>query len=179
MVQTLLQQLDIFTIVSIPRFLKSCANPLGKITDYAIKIEFQARGSPHAHTLIWIEDAPTYGINENQVICDFIDKYVTCEIPSSDEHLREMVLNINTLVTVENVDSVFLNLHFHSFNDSPSAKAKLILKKVYKEVEEDCTQSPETITGISQDTYLEALHYTSQSATENYLSQQLIHITFM
>ena len=32
-------------------FLKSSANPLGKVTDYFIRIEFQARGSPHAHTL--------------------------------------------------------------------------------------------------------------------------------
>ena len=40
------------------KFLNSCANPLGKLTDYAIKIEFQARGSPHAHTLLWIEGAP-------------------------------------------------------------------------------------------------------------------------
>lgn len=29
--------------------LKSTANPLGEISDYAIRIEFQARGSPHAH----------------------------------------------------------------------------------------------------------------------------------
>jgi len=30
-------------------FLKSTAHPLGEIVDYAIRIEFQARGSPHAH----------------------------------------------------------------------------------------------------------------------------------
>ena len=30
-------------------FLKSTAKPLGEIADYAIRIEFQARGSPHAH----------------------------------------------------------------------------------------------------------------------------------
>ena len=32
------------------KFIKSCANPLGKLTDCAIPIEFQARGSPHVHT---------------------------------------------------------------------------------------------------------------------------------
>ena len=46
--------------------LKSSANPLGKVVDYAIRIEFQACGSPHAHTLIWIEGAPKYGINSDQ-----------------------------------------------------------------------------------------------------------------
>ena len=36
-------------------FLKSKANPLGQIVDYAIRIEFQARGSPHAHCVIWVK----------------------------------------------------------------------------------------------------------------------------
>ena len=73
------------------KFLKSCTNPLGKLTDYAIRIEFQARGSPHAHTLLWIEGAPKYGVDDNQVVCDFIDQHVTCKIPS-DEELKDMVL---------------------------------------------------------------------------------------
>ena len=30
-------------------FLKSTSNPIGKVTEYFIRIEFQARGSPHAH----------------------------------------------------------------------------------------------------------------------------------
>ena len=46
-------------------FLKSPAKPLGKIVDYAIRIEFQARGSPHAHTLIWVENAPKIGIDDD------------------------------------------------------------------------------------------------------------------
>ena len=29
-------------------FLKSTANPLGKIVDYGVRIDLQARGSPHA-----------------------------------------------------------------------------------------------------------------------------------
>ena len=66
-------------------FLKSCANPLGKLTDYAIRIEFQARGSPHAHTLLWIEGAPKYGIDDDQVVCDFIE-FVLFEL---DEIMRQ------------------------------------------------------------------------------------------
>ena len=37
-------------------FLKSTAKVLGEIADYAIRIEFQ--GSPHAHYVIWVKDAP-------------------------------------------------------------------------------------------------------------------------
>ena len=45
-------------------FLKSMAHPLGELVDYAIRIEFQARGFPHPHTMIlWIKDAPKLNIN--------------------------------------------------------------------------------------------------------------------
>ena len=46
-------------------FLKSPANPLGELVDHAIRIEFQARGSPHAHCVLWIKDAPKYGVDDN------------------------------------------------------------------------------------------------------------------
>lgn len=36
-------------------FLKSTAQPLGEIWDYAIRIEFQARGYPHAHCVMWVK----------------------------------------------------------------------------------------------------------------------------
>ena len=62
-------------------FLKSTANALGKIVDYGIRIEFQARGSPHAHCVIWVKDAPKYGIDSDEEVCAFIDKYITCAIP--------------------------------------------------------------------------------------------------
>ena len=32
--------------------------PLGKIKYYALRIEFQERGSPHVHAFVWILDAP-------------------------------------------------------------------------------------------------------------------------
>lgn len=73
-------------------FLKSKHKPLGELTDYAIRIEFQARGSPHAHTLIWIKDAPKYGISSDQEVCDFIDQYISCNIPIEEGPLRDLVL---------------------------------------------------------------------------------------
>ena len=36
---------------------------LGELVDYAIRIEFQARGSPHAHTILWIKDAPKLNVD--------------------------------------------------------------------------------------------------------------------
>jgi len=58
--------------------LKSKAQPLGEIVDYAIRVEFQARGSPHAHCVLWVKDAPKYGVDTDEDICAFIDQYVMC-----------------------------------------------------------------------------------------------------
>ena len=46
-------------------FLQSTAKPLGEIEDYGIRIEFQSRGSPHAHCLIRVKGAPKYAVNDN------------------------------------------------------------------------------------------------------------------
>ena len=72
-------------------FLKSTAKPLGEIADYAIRIEFQARGSPHAHCVIWVKDAPEFGVSNDADVCAFIDKYVSCKLPE-DGKLKELVL---------------------------------------------------------------------------------------
>ena len=59
------------------------------IVDYFWRIEFQARGSPHAHMLVWMKNRPTYIVGsalnspENEAIIDLIDKYITCESPES------------------------------------------------------------------------------------------------
>ena len=73
-------------------FLKSTANPLGEIVDYGIRIEFQARGSPHAHCVIWVKDAPKYGIDSDEEVCAFIDQYITCAVPQTEGKLRDLVL---------------------------------------------------------------------------------------
>ena len=53
------------------------AHPLGHITDYVIKIEFQMRGSPHAHCLLWVKDTPKINQDSDDNVCIFIDKYIT------------------------------------------------------------------------------------------------------
>ena len=52
-------------------FLKSTAKPLGEIAEYAIRIEFQARGSPHGHCVIWVKDAPEFAVDGNDEVYMF------------------------------------------------------------------------------------------------------------
>ena len=74
-------------------FLKSKAHPLGELSDSAIRIEFQMRGSPHAHTILWIKGAPKLGVDSDEQILAFIDKYIHCDIPE-DERLAELVCKV-------------------------------------------------------------------------------------
>ncbi|XP_030828689.1 uncharacterized protein LOC100890415 [Strongylocentrotus purpuratus] len=62
----------------------SDVNPLGKVKNYMYRIEFQQRGSPHAHCVLWIDQAPRHDDTEENVT-EFIDQYVTCELPSDDD----------------------------------------------------------------------------------------------
>ena len=62
-------------------YLFSDAHPLGHITDYVIKIEFQMRRSPHVHCLLWVKDAPKIDKDPDDVVCTFIDKNITAVIP--------------------------------------------------------------------------------------------------
>ncbi len=62
--------------------LLSPAQPIGKVEDYFYRVEFQARGSPHIHLLVWVKDAPEFENDSDKVVCDFIDRYITCQLPN-------------------------------------------------------------------------------------------------
>ena len=91
-------------------FILSDANPIGKVIDYFYRVEFQQRGSPHTHCLFWIEGAPKFGKDEESKIVEFVDKYITCEIPDkeNDPELHEIVKSV----------------HQHSKKHSKSCKKK-------------------------------------------------------
>lgn len=60
------------------QIMKSSISLLGKIVDYFFRVEFQQRGSPHIHMLLWIENAPTYEASTTEEIQIVIDKHCTC-----------------------------------------------------------------------------------------------------
>ena len=76
--------------------IMSPSEPIGKVVDYFQRVEFQQRGSPHMHCLFWIDGAPKLDEDGETAVCEFIDKYVTCEIPSENEDadLQKIVLDV-------------------------------------------------------------------------------------
>ncbi|XP_006815908.1 uncharacterized protein LOC102803256, partial [Saccoglossus kowalevskii] len=73
--------------------IMSSARPIGHIKDYFYRVEFQQRGSPHTHCLFWVENAPIVDNDADDKVIDFVDKYVTCNMPSleEDSELHEIV----------------------------------------------------------------------------------------
>ncbi|PJE78258.1 ATP-dependent RecD-like DNA helicase [invertebrate metagenome] len=65
--------------------LKSEHAPIGSVTDTFQRIEFQNRGSPHVHMMIWTENAPKYNIDSEEDIIRYVDKYVTCSLDVDDD----------------------------------------------------------------------------------------------
>ena len=78
------------------QYLLSDACPLGHITNYVIKLECQVRGSPHAHCLLWVKDPPQTDKDPDDMVCAFIDKYITAVItPVAPEHEHDIKLMEN------------------------------------------------------------------------------------
>ena len=73
------------------QFLLRGAEPLGKISDWFYRVEYQQRGSPHIHMLIWLENLPTFGEDSDEEVTLFIDKIITCKKPESDADLLKLV----------------------------------------------------------------------------------------
>ena len=65
--------------------------PLGKIKDWFYRVEYQQRGSPHIHVLIWLENAPVFGVDKDEDVTAFIDKIITCRKPVNDSKLLQLV----------------------------------------------------------------------------------------
>ncbi|XP_062409039.1 uncharacterized protein LOC134100005 [Sardina pilchardus] len=75
--------------------IMSPAEPIGKIKDYFYRVEFQQRGSPHVHCLFWVENAPKIDKESDDEVAQFIDTYITCEIPpKTDAELYEVVSSV-------------------------------------------------------------------------------------
>ncbi|XP_055612183.1 uncharacterized protein LOC129758647 [Uranotaenia lowii] len=73
-----------FKITELIKLMKQSSGPFQpyKITDFYRRREFQMRGSPHDHMLLFIEDAPCLDLNDEDSIKafeKFADTFITCQ----------------------------------------------------------------------------------------------------
>jgi hypothetical protein len=69
-------------------FLNGCRSVLGEINDYFGIIEFQHRGSPHTHFIIWLKFPPNPSKMEEVISC--IDMHISTNLEELPEHLRDL-----------------------------------------------------------------------------------------
>ena len=73
-------------------YIKGNDNCLGgKIVDYWHRIEFQNRGSPHLHMLVWCEGLPDFSTSEGTAV---IDRVVSCSLNPESLTLKALVENV-------------------------------------------------------------------------------------
>ena len=105
------------------QYLLSDTHPLGHITDYVIKMEFQMRGSPHAHCLLWVKDAPKIDRDPDNVVCTFNDKNITEMIPSVTSENEHHINLMDSLQKHTHSDYCCKNKSYHfGFPKSPATK---------------------------------------------------------
>ncbi|XP_062594109.1 uncharacterized protein LOC134255598 [Saccostrea cucullata] len=178
----------------------SPAKPIGTIVDYFVRVEFQQRGSPHMHCLYWVENAPKLDEGSEDTICNFIDRHVTCALPSGDidQELRQIVLDVqqhskghSKSCRKKNTECrfnfprppsecTFISRQIEqnvdeSSSELGSVQAKEILLKVWNEVMDDakaCETTEEVFSNInlSQDLY-ERAHRVLASKTTTVLKR--------
>ena len=73
--------------------LKSPHSPLGILENSFYCVEFQHRGSPHIHSLLWIKNAPHYERNTDTEITTYIDSIISCN--SNDQNNKYIDLQIH------------------------------------------------------------------------------------
>lgn len=73
------------------KIIYSKKNPIGKVVDHFYKIEFQHRGSPHVHMLIFTSDRPKYlSPQDSNDLAKFVDTYASCSL-EVDNETKELV----------------------------------------------------------------------------------------
>jgi hypothetical protein len=48
----------------------------GHLLDFFFDTKFQCHGSQYDHGLLWVGNAPIYGLDSNNAIENFVDKYI-------------------------------------------------------------------------------------------------------
>ena len=93
--------------------LKSSCEPIGKVKDFFYRVQFQQRGSPHIHMLVWIENAPTLERSTKEEIEQFVDSYLTCNADNEETVSLVKLQTHNIPELVERKENQYVDLDFH------------------------------------------------------------------
>jgi len=76
-------------------FICSKDFPIGEVTHYFWRREYQSRGIQHFYLLIWIKNAPIFGESSMEEVSKFILQHISCELP--DKYISPLLYGrVNT-----------------------------------------------------------------------------------
>ena len=89
------------------------------------------RGSPHAHCLLWVKDAPKINQDTDDDVCRFIDTYITAMIPKGIFERENDVNMLKSLQTHTHSDYCRRNKSCHFGFPKPPAANTIIYTRTY------------------------------------------------
>ena len=136
--------------------LLSQLNPIGKIIYYALCIEFQMRGSPHLHALIWTSDCPKLTSENKEAYIDFIDNHVQAYLPDeeTEPELNELVKTYqkhNHSKTCRKYKNICCRFNFGQFFTNRTVIAEPLNSDLNQEVKNNLLdQRTQIVTSVKQ-----------------------------
>jgi len=89
----------------IKHILKSPHSPFGILTNSFYRVEFQHRGSPHIHGLLWIKNAPHYQKNSDNEIIQYIDSIISCCLKQSEKKYVDLQIHKHSKTCIKKIDN--------------------------------------------------------------------------
>ena len=71
-------------------------SPFGHVQDFMYRVEFQKRGSPHIHGLLWVSDAPNFTHDSHEKICRYIDSCISCSVDVREEEKQYLKYQLHS-----------------------------------------------------------------------------------
>ena len=87
----------------VKHILKSPHSPLGILQNYFYRVEFQHRGSPHIHGLLWIKDALHYEKNNETEIIQYVDKIISCSFNEKHRKYTDLQIHKHSKTCIKNI----------------------------------------------------------------------------
>jgi hypothetical protein len=122
--------------------LLSNINPIGKISYYALRIEFQMRGSPHLHALTWTSDCPKLRSESKDAYVQYVDKHVQANLPDENDEpelleLVKMYQKHNHSKTCRKYKNVSCRFNFGQF----FTKQTIVAEPLDVNLDDECKSS--------------------------------------
>ena len=70
-------------------------SPFIQVLDFVHRVDFQKRGSPHIHGLLWIHNAPKFGTSPDEDVCKYVDSCISCSTDVTDSEKEFLKLQIH------------------------------------------------------------------------------------